>query len=128
MKTAADEWNLVLIATCATPPKGLLDPLASAVVACRGWVLAKGEVSARCADIDFEFAREYSLEVYGLLVGMGVQLSTDAHEQLTSLWECTRHAGAEAEGLPVRVHLTLYAAEGGEEFLGDQSWGTREAA
>ncbi len=128
MKNAADEWNLLLIATCATAPKGFLEPLAAAVVACRGWVLAKGEVSARCADIDFEFARQYAVEVYGLLVGMGVELSTEAHEQLTSLYQCTRHAGAEAEGSPVRVHLTLYAAEGGEEFLGEGSWGTREAA
>ena len=128
MKNATNEWNLLLVATCASAPKRLLDPLAAAVVACRGWVLAKGEVSARCADIDFEFAREYAVEVYSLLVGMGVELSTEAHGQLTSLCQCTRHAGAGVEGTPVRVHLTLYAAEGGEAFLGEQSWGVREAA
>ena len=117
-----------MVATSATTPKRMLEPLAAAVVACRGWVLRQGEVSARCADIEFEFAREYAVEMYGLLVGIGIELSTEAHKDLTSLLHCTRHAGSGAEGEPVRISLTLYAAEGGGDFLKEQTWGVREAA
>ena len=128
MKQMADAWNLLLVATSAAAPKRLVDSLAGAVAACRGWVLAHGEVGPRCADIEFEFAREHALEIYTLMVGMGVELSTEAHGRLTSLCQCTRHAGPAAEGAPVRIHLTLYGAEGGLEFLGEQSWGVPEAA
>ncbi len=121
----AEERSLNLVATCAGAPKAMLEPLSQAVVACRGWVLAQGEVSPRCADMDFEFSREHAVEIYGLLVGMGVELSTEAHGQLTCLCQRMQHADPDAA---VRVYLTLYAAEGSESFLGSGPRTLQEAA
>ncbi len=128
MKNTAKVWDLQLVATSAAVPKRVVDSLAGAVTACRGWVLAHSEISPRCADIEFEFAREHAVDVYALLIGVGIELSAEAHHDLTSLCQCTRHAGRHAEGQPVRIFLTLYAADGGEEFLTEQRWGVQQAA
>ena len=127
LEETAEDWNLVLIATCAVP-RNLLAPLHQAVLACHGWVLMQGEVSPRCADIDFEFPRAHSVEVYALLVAMGVNLSTEAHQQLTALCQCTRHGGTAAQTAVARVNLTLYAADGAEAYLQTEPSGLKEAA
>ena len=128
MKDMSQGWNLLLVATSAATPKRVVDSLAAAVTVCRGWVLAHSEISPRCADIEFEFAREHAVDIYALLIGFGVELSAEAHRDLTSLCQCTRHAGRRAEGQPVRIFLTLYLTEGGEEFLTEQQWGVQQAA
>ncbi len=128
MAEIAEEWNLVLVATCGGVPSEILDPLHRAVVACHGWVLRQGEISPRCADIDFEFPRAHSMEVYAVLVALGVNLSLEAHQQLTALCQCTRHARAGARAAAARVSLTLYTVEGADGFLKDAPRGLKEAA
>ena len=110
------EWNLFLAATCGSP-KALSEPLRTAIAASGGRVLAMGDVSERCAEIDFEFARMQVLEIYGLLVGAGIRLSEEAHNQLTALCRCTRYVHPSTQGAPVRLSLTLYPTDGGEDFL-----------
>ncbi len=78
--------------------------------------------------MDFEFPRAHSVEVYALLVAMGVNLSLEAHQQLTALCQCTRHAGPEVQAAAARVNLTLYAAEGAEGFLEQLPGSHKEAA
>ncbi len=122
------DWNLMMVATTSATPATLLGGLGSAVIACGGWVLTRGAVSDRCADIDFEFPRTHAIEIYALLVGSGVELSLEAHQALTELCQCTRYVGEAERQSSARIHLSLYEAEGGEAFLGSSGEGMREAA
>lgn len=126
------DWNLMMVATTsgttAATPAVLLGGLRGAITACGGWVLTHGAVSDRCADIDFEFPRTHAVEIYGLLVGSGVELSLEAHQQLTELCQCTRYVGETERQSSARIHLSLYEAAGGDAFLGSSGEGMREAA
>ena len=124
----AEEWNLMLVATTEARPAPMLEGLSRAITACGGWVLSHGSVSENCADIDFEFPRTQCIEVYSLLVAMGVELSLEAHQQLTGLCHCTRQLGEGAASAAARVHLSVYAGEEGEGFLGGAMEAMREAA
>ncbi len=127
-RTTPEDWNLMLIATSDRAPKHVLDQLSGAVVACGGWVLTLGAVSERCADIDFEFPRAYCAEIYGLLVGVGMELSQEAHHQITALCHCTQHVNEDTQSMAARVNLTVYARAESEEFLGEGGFVMEEAA
>ena len=127
-RTTPEDWNLMLIATSDRAPKHVLDQLSGAVVACGGWVLNLGAVSERCADIDFEFPRAYCAEIYGLLVGIGMELSQEAHHQITALCHCTQHVDEDAQSMAARVNLTVYARAESGEFLGEGGFVMEEAA
>jgi len=123
----AEDWNLVLVATSEVMPKPLLDLLCGGIHACGGRVLTHGKVSEHCADIDFEFGRHSSMEMYSLLVSAGLSLSLEAHHRLTELCQCTLLVSREASAR-VRVHLSVYAGEGADSFLADTFGSVREAA
>ena len=127
-RTTPEDWNLMLIATSDCTPKHVLDQLSGAVLACGGWVLHMGAVSERCADIDFEFPRAYCAEIYGLLVGIGMELSQEAHAQITALCHCTQHMDEETQSMAARINLTVYARAGSEEFLGESAFVPEKAA
>ncbi len=124
----AEDWNLVLVATTEAMPKPLLDLLCGGINACGGQVLTHGAVSEHCADIDFEFSRRASMEMYSLLVSAGLSLSLEAHHRLTELCQCTLLVNPREASTRVRVHLSVYAGEGAESFLADTFGTTREAA
>ena len=119
---------MMLVATTPGAPGTMLAGLSGAITACGGWVLTRGTVSDRCADIDFEFPRTHTMEIYALLVGSGVELSLEAHQQLTELCQCTRHVREAERYSSARVHLSLYEVAGGEAFLGSSGEGMQEAA
>ena len=123
-----EDWNLMLIATSNVVSESMLEQLNGAIIACGGWVLSHGVVSERCADIDFEFPRTRCMEIYGLLVAVGMTLSPEAHRQLAGLCHCTRHIDEQSRSATARVNLSLYAREGSESFLGEPGESLREAA
>ena len=134
---APQDWSLMLVAVTAEPPTRLLDQLSPAIVACGGWVLRHGTVSEGCADIDFEFPRDTAIEMYSLLVGAGMALSAEAHQQLAGLCQCTRQleriaradaATAGSEATTARITLSLYVRQQGEEFLANIPAELTEAA
>ncbi len=122
-----EDWNLILTAVTDMAPAAQLRQLSGAIVACGGWVLSQGAVSEQCADIDFEFPRARCVEIYSLLVVLGIALNAEAHAQMTGLCHCTQHADAQSQSEAARVNLSLYAREGSEGFLGE-SQPLREAA
>lgn len=131
------DWSLMLVAVTAELPTQLLDQLNPAIVACGGWVLRHGAVSEGCADIDFEFPRDAAIEMYSLLVGAGMALSAEAHQQLAGLCQCTRHLeqigkrDAEVSGFEAttaRITLSLYVRDQGEGFLANIPAELTEAA
>ena len=128
MQKAPEDWNLMLVAASDRVPQQVLDQLSGAVTACGGWVLSMGAVSERCADIDFEFPRAYCVEIYGLMVSMGVDLSQEAHHQITALCHCTLHMDEDTQSMAARVNLSVYARAGSEAFLGEGAFVPEKAA
>ncbi len=118
---------MYVAAICGSPSE-TAEPLRIAIVASGGRVLSMGYVSERCAEIDFEFLHTQVLEMYGLLIGAGILLSEEAHNQLTALCQCTRYVQPNTQGAPVRLSLTLYPTEGGQDFLASGPRELRAAA
>lgn len=112
------EWNLVLLAISPRFPRRSVEYLEAAIRAAGGWVLQRGDVSEQCADIDFEFPRSLCIEIYSILLGNDIELSGDAHVQLTGLAHCTQHASGNVRCEVARIHLSVYYGEGAEVFLG----------
>ncbi len=127
-KQAEQDWNLMLVATSGKRPAGVLEGLSGAILACGGWVLRQGQVSDVCADLDFEFPRVHAMEIYSVLMAAGVELSLEAHQQLTALCHCTGHLQSGDAFAAVRVQLTLYAEEAAGSFLASLADSIKEAA
>lgn len=122
------DWNLVLLATMPRFPRRVLDLLDRAVRETGGWVLRQGEVSEQCVDIDFEFPRLLCVEIYSALLATGMELCSDAHAQLADLSHCTQHVSGDARCEVARIHLSIYAGEGAEAFVGQSPRRTMQAA
>lgn len=118
-----EDWNLVLIASLPDHAAGSVATTAAelhrSVIAAGAWVLQQGSVSPHCADFDFEFPRSLCFDIYASLVLSGIQLSAEAHSQLTGLCHCTLQLCEWDRRQVARIHLSIYAGEGAEAFLGD---------
>ena len=109
MSRPAITKNLHLVENCALPSV-VMRSLRTMIGTATGQVLQVTEESSRSVTMDFELVHEQAITFYALLVAAGVNLSSVAHEQLTSLcqkgWQ---HFYAE-QGNSTRVSLILYAA------------------
>ena len=122
------DWNLVLISSSPDGAERVLRFLEGAVGACGGWVLSRGSSGDECAEIDFEFARANCVEIYSVLVATGINLSLEAHTQLTELCHCTKYL-LESKSLDiVRMHLTIYTQAASAWESGKEEKAAREAA
>lgn len=70
-------------------PSIALRPLLRALGACGAWVLRREQAWNSEATLVFEFPRDVSAEVYGVLVSNGLQLNDRSHRILTDLCRCT---------------------------------------
>jgi hypothetical protein len=84
------DWDLHLTATCADDPQKAMRFLSGAVLSCGGWVLSRSIAGSDTAEINFEFARAASIEVYSMLIATGLELTRDAHIRITELCQCTK--------------------------------------
>ncbi len=82
----------------------LLPQLTSALMHCGGWVLDRKTLSPTMMDFRFELQLSEVVELYGALVGLGLELTRDAHTLLTDLCTCRKHSHRAAYGMQV---LTL---------------------
>jgi hypothetical protein len=120
-KWSYTDWNLILLATSDQVSDELISGLGAAIRRSGGWILQSGEVSPHCVDIDFEFPRHLCTEIYSSLLTQGLELSPDAHTQLADLFHCTQYVGQSARQEAARIHLSIYASDGAEAFLGSRS-------
>ncbi len=111
-------WNLELAGIAETNPHQAMKQLQGGMEAAGGWVLSQGMVSTQCSEMDFEFPRGCSLDVYVALLGLGVELTAESHTQMAALWQCTQQIDGQAREELARLHLCLFAREGSEAFLG----------
>ncbi len=83
-------WALQMKATSAEQPPRLLRYLSGAILGSGGWVLSRGTTEAGMVHMLFEFERSACVEIYGILIAAGLELSHSSHLQITSLCQCTR--------------------------------------
>jgi hypothetical protein len=83
--------------------------VAIAIPGCGGRILELDEPREGLLCVLWEFECERAMEVYGVLVALGIQLSRSAHLSMTRVWQCARH-GHCLRRLPVmRVRMTVEA-------------------
>jgi hypothetical protein len=83
-------WAIHLQAIALEEPDRLIRILTSAVISCGGWVLSRGFTESGSVSLLFEFERHACVDIYGSLVGAGLELSRTGHLRFTELCQCTR--------------------------------------
>lgn len=76
-------------------PGRLVRSLTGAILGCGGWVLSRGSNDAGLVNLLFEFERRSCVEIYSILIAVGLELSQSGHTRFTELCQCTRFQGAD---------------------------------
>ena len=87
---------------------GLLPSLTSAFTRCGGWVLERKTMSATTMEFRFEIQLHAIFDLYGSLVGTGLELTRDAHTTLTGLCTSRQHVARSthpSQILTIRLEL-----------------------
>ena len=74
---------------------GLLPALLTAIADGGGWVLDRRTLSASTLQLNVEAQRRSIVEVYGAIIGSGLELTRSSHIALTDL--CTCHSNASSK-------------------------------
>lgn len=111
-------WELNLNALCQDDTPRALRFLTGAVMACGGNVLSRRFDPGDRAAIEFEFARAACVEMYGVLIAAGLELTAQSHWSMAALCQCTRETLETTAGDPVHVALTIRRAAGSESGAG----------
>lgn len=83
-------WAMQMKAVSSVEPSRLVQTLTGAILGCGGWVLSRGANDSGCVNMLFEFERQACVEIYSLLIAVGLELSQSAHIRFTELCQCTR--------------------------------------
>ncbi len=89
---------------CYSDRVALLPRLTSVFTNCGGWVLERRTISPAAMEFRFEIQLIGVVDLYGALVGLGLELTRSAHAQLTELCIRRKHIASSPESCPV---LTL---------------------
>ena len=72
-------------------PGRLVQILTGAILGSGGWILSRGANDTGAVNVLFEFERQACVDIYGILIGAGLELSQNGHIRFTELCLCTRH-------------------------------------
>ena len=91
-------------------PSRLVKTVTGAILGCGGWMLSRSATDTGLIDLLFEFERRSCLEIYSILIASGVELSREAHLQLTELCQCTilRREGSAEEIVSVDLEIQTF--------------------
>jgi hypothetical protein len=83
----------VLYLTALLPEDQVLviSRLSGLIPDCGAWIRSRSYVDRGTARFVFEFPRDICVEIYGVLVSVGLQLTAASHLLLTELCRCTPH-------------------------------------
>ncbi len=88
-------------------PGRLVQRLTGAILGCGGWVLSRGANDSGTVNLLFEFERRTCLDIYSVLIAVGLELSQNAHGRFTELCQCTRlhprDCGAEIASVDLEI-------------------------
>lgn len=97
-----------LTALSAEEPQRLVRFLTGVVQACGGWVVTRGVCGNESGEIEFEFVRAACVDIYAALVATGLDLSREAHLQMTEFCQCTKNLLETRAFEIVHVELLVY--------------------
>jgi hypothetical protein len=84
-------WAMQLRAVSTEEPSRLVQALTGAILGCGGWVLSRGAHDSGTINMLFEFERQACIDIYSVLIGVGLELSQSGHVHFTELCQCTRN-------------------------------------
>jgi hypothetical protein len=105
--TLNSSWALQMRATTMEDPARLIQTLTGAILGSGGWVLSRGANDAGTINMLFEFERQSCIDMYTVLMAVGLELSQLAHMRFTELCQCTRSHFEDCGGEIVSVDLEI---------------------
>jgi hypothetical protein len=102
-------WALRMKATTMDDPIRLIQTLTGAILGSGGWVLSRGANDSGTINMLFEFERMQCVEIYTMLIAVGLELSQLAHMRFTELCQCTRSNPEDCGGEIVSVDLEIHS-------------------
>lgn len=102
-------WALQMRATTVEEPARLIQTLTGAILGSGGWVLSRGASDTGLINMLFEFERQSCVEMYTVLIAVGLELSQLAHLRFTELCQCTRSSQEDCSGEIVSVDLEIHS-------------------
>lgn len=106
--------ELRLIGRSDGAPERMVYYLTGAILACGGQMLSRRFHSDGSAAIECEFLRAHCVDIYGVLLAAGLQLSRSSHLKLAELCRCTHAMPGGFEDQ--RVILELEVMDQSSEF------------
>jgi hypothetical protein len=100
-------WALRIRATTASESTHLVQTLTGAILASGGWVLSRGASDTGVINMLFEFERQHCVDIYTVLIAVGLELSQGAHVRFTELCQCTRNLMQECGHEIVSIDLEV---------------------
>lgn len=104
---AETSWAMQMKAVSLEEPSHLVKSLTGAILGCGGWVLSRGANDTGTVNMLFEFERRACVDIYGVLIGVGLELSRNGHRCITELCQCTRiypgECGAEIASIDLEI-------------------------
>ncbi len=100
-------WAMQMKAISVEEPSRLVKSLTGAILGCGGWVLSRGANDTGTVNMLFEFERQACVEIYGVMIAAGLELSQNGHIRITELCQCTRshpqECGAEIASIDLEI-------------------------
>jgi hypothetical protein len=93
-QSMADNYSddvLYITALLAEDQSLVVPRLSGLIPDCGAWIRSRSYVEPGTARFVFEFPRDICVEIYGMLVSVGLQLTAASHLLLTELCRCTPH-------------------------------------
>jgi hypothetical protein len=92
-------------------PGRLVQTVTGAILGCGGWILSRGANDAGAVSMLFEFERQACVDIYSVLIAVGLDLSRTGHLRFTELCQCTRLSpqacGAEIASVDLEIQTFL---------------------
>ena len=102
-------WALQMRATTMEEPSRLIQDLTGAILGNGGWVLSRGANDVGTINMLFEFERNCCVDMYTVLIAVGLELSQLGHLRFTELCQCTRSHFDDIGGEIVSVDLEVHS-------------------
>jgi hypothetical protein len=83
-------WAMQMKAISIEEPVRLVQTLTGAILGCGGWVLSRGANDNGTVSMLFEFERQACVDIYSVMIAVGLELSQSGHIRFTELCQCTR--------------------------------------
>jgi hypothetical protein len=110
-------WAMQMKAVAADEPGRLVKTLTGAILASGGWVLSRGANDSGTINMLFEFERQACVDIYSVLIAVGLELSQSGHIRFTELCQCTRSStldcGADIASIDLEIQTFPVETLGG---------------